>query len=60
MIAPILIGTVKTLALSLLSEKMILKLLITLMEGAVPRTSNKLYDKILVMMREKLEEDGIV
>ena len=60
MIAPILIGTVKTLALSLLSEKMILKLLITLMEWAVPRTSNKLDDKILVMMREKLEEDGIV
>ena len=60
MIAPILIGTVKTLALSLLSEKMLLKLLILLMEWAVPRTSNKLDDKILAMMKEKLEEDGIV
>ena len=60
MIAPILIGTIKTLALTMLSEKMILKLLIVLMEWAVPRTTNELDDKILTLMKEKLEADGIV
>ena len=60
MIAPILIGTIKTLALTMLSEKMILKLLIVLMEWAVPRTTNELDDKILILMKEKLEADGIV
>ena len=60
MIAPILIGTIKTLTLTMLSEKMILKLLIVLMEWAVPRTTNELDDKILILMKEKLEADGIV
>ena len=45
--APVIAGTVKTMALSFLSEKLLIKVVFLLLEKLVKSTANKLDDKIL-------------
>ena len=47
MMAGILAGTVKTMALSFLSEKLLIKVVLLLLEKLVNSTKNDLDDKIL-------------
>ena len=47
MIAGILAGTVKTMALSFLSEELLIKVVLLLLEKLVNSTKNDLDDKIL-------------
>ena len=60
MISAVLIGTVKTLAISMLSEKMLCKLLVLILQYVVPKTKNSLDDKLLAMVEKKLQQDGII
>ena len=60
-----LLGTVglaaaKTLVVSLLTEKMILKLTLMLLEWAADRTSNEVDDKVVDMMREQLQKTSVI
>ena len=60
-----LFGTVglaaaKTVVLSMLTEKMILKLTLMLLEWAADRTSNEVDDKVVDMMREQLQKTGVL
>ena len=54
------IGAAKTLVLSLMTEKMILKLTFMLLEWIVKSTTNSVDDKILLAMQERLQEDGVL
>ena len=45
--APVIAGTVKTMALSFLSEKLLIKVVFLLLEKLVKSTKNDLDDKIL-------------
>mgnify|MGYP001240864651 FL=1 len=59
-----LLGTVglaaaKTMVLSMLTEKMILKLTLTLLEWAAKRTSNEIDDTMVNMMRSQLQKTGV-
>ena len=45
--APVIAGTVKTMALSFLSEKLLIKVVFLLLEKLVKSTENDLDDKIL-------------
>ena len=46
-LAPVIAGTVKTMALSFLSEKLLIKVVFLLLEKLVKSTANDLDDKIL-------------
>ena len=46
-LAPVIAGTVKTMALSFLSEKLLIKVVFLLLEKLVKSTENDLDDKIL-------------
>ena len=54
------LAAAKTLVVSLLTEKMILKLTLTLLEWAVDRTSNEVDNQLVVMMREQLRKTGVI
>jgi len=60
MIGALLIGTAKTLVISLLSEKLILKVTLELLRWATQRTTNKVDDTIVALMEEKLQETGVI
>ena len=60
-----ILGTVglaaaKTLVVSLLTEKMILKLTLTLLEWAADRTDNEVDNNVVGMMREQLRKTGVI
>ena len=44
----------------MLTEKMILKLTLMLLEWAADRTSNEVDDKVVDMMREQLQKTGVL
>ena len=46
-LAPVIAGTVKTMALSFLSEKLLIKVVFLLLDKLVKSTENELDDKIL-------------
>ena len=46
-LAPVIAGTVKTMALSFLSEKLLIKVVFLLLEKLVKSTANELDDRIL-------------
>ena len=46
-LAPVIAGTVKTMALSFLSEKLLIKVVFLLLEKLVKSTENELDDQIL-------------
>ena len=54
MMAGILAGTVKTMALSFLSEKLLIKVVLLLLEKLVKSTKNDLDDKILVEYKKSM------
>ena len=60
MLGTLALGAAKTLVLSMLSEKVILKLTLEILEWAVKRSSNTIDDKIVLMMRERLQETGVI
>ena len=60
-----LLGTVglaaaKTVGLSMLTEKMILKLTLMLLEWAADRTSNEVDNDLVAMMRAQLQKTGVL
>tara|TARA_R100000655_G_scaffold100887_1_gene145585 strand:- start:473 stop:655 length:183 start_codon:yes stop_codon:yes gene_type:complete len=58
MIIPLLAGTAKTLLISLLSERVIITVFVQVGEWLAARSSNKLDDKLVETLRERLEEQG--
>ena len=60
MIGGLAIGAAKTLVLSTMTEKMILKLTFMLLEWVVKQTTNSVDNKILLAMQERHQEDGIL
>ena len=54
MIVPLLAGTVKTMAMSFLSEKLLIKVVLLLLEKLVKSTKNDLDDKILVEYKKSM------
>ena len=53
-LAPVIAGTVKTMALSFLSEKLLIKVVFLLLEKLVASTKNDMDDKILVEYKKTL------
>ena len=53
-LAPVIAGTVKTMALSFLSEKLLIKVVFLLLEKLVKSTKNDLDDKILVEYKKTM------
>ena len=60
MLGTIGLAAAKTLVVSMLTEKMILKLTLTLLEWAVDRTSNEVDNNLVAMMREQLQKTGVI
>ena len=60
-----LLGTVglaaaKTLVLSMLTEKIILRLGLEILEWAAKRSANKVDDKLVLMMKDKLQQTQVI
>ena len=53
-------GHAKTMLLSMLTEKMILKLTLTLLEWAADRTTNEIDNTMVNMMRSQLQKTGVI
>ena len=58
MIVPLLAGAAKTLVFSLLSERIVLRVLVMLSEWAAAKSTNSLDDRLVLEMMTKLEADG--
>ena len=58
MIVPLLAGCAKTLVVSMLSERVVLRVLLMLAEWASAKPTTSLDDKIVTEIRSKLEADG--
>ena len=58
MIVPLLAGAAKTLVISMLSERVVLRVLVMLSEGAAAKSTNSLDDRLVLEMKTKLEADG--
>ena len=58
MIVPLLAGAAKTVVVSMLSERVVLRVLLMLAKWASAKSSTSLDDKIVTKIRTKLEADG--
>ena len=58
MIVPLLAGAARTLVISMLSERVVLRVLVMLSEWAVTKSTNSLDDRLVLEMKTKLEADG--
>jgi len=58
MIVPLLAGAAKTLVISMLSERVVLRVLVMLSEWAAAISTNLLDDRRVLEMKTKLEADG--
>ena len=58
MIVPLLAGCAKTMVVSMLSERVVLRVLLMLSEWAAAKSSNSLDDRLVIEMKTKLEADG--
>ena len=58
MIVPILAGAAKTLVISMLSERVVLRVLVMLSEWAAAKSTNSLVDLLVLEMKTKLEDEG--
>ena len=58
MIVLMLAGTAKTLIISLLSERVIMKVAIEVLDWLAKRSTNELDDKLVSTVRQRLEEQG--
>ena len=56
----VILGAAKTMLLSMLTERIILSLTLEILEWAVKRSSNSIDDKLVAMMRQRLQETGVV
>ena len=54
MVVPLLAGAAKTMVISMLSEKVVLRVMLMLAEWAAARSTNSLDDKIVTEIRGKL------
>ena len=58
MITGLLAGAAKTLVISMLSERVVLRVLVMLSEWAAAKSTNSLDDRLVLEMKIKLEADG--
>ena len=58
MIVPLLAGVAKTLVISMLSERVVLRVLVMLSEWAAAKSTNSLDDRLVDEMKTKLQADG--
>ena len=58
MIVPLLAGAAKTLVISMLSERVMLRVLVMLSEWAAAKSTNSLDDRLVSEMKTKFEADG--
>ena len=58
MIVPLLAGAPKTLVISMLSERVVLRVLVMLSEWATAKSTNSLVDRLVLEMKTKLEDEG--
>ena len=58
MIVPLLARAAKTLVVSMLSERVVLRVLVMLSEWAAAKSTNSLDDRLVLEMKTKLEADG--
>ena len=58
MIVPLLAGAAKTQVVSMLSERVVLRVMLMLAEWASAKSTTSLDDKIVTETRSKLEADG--
>ena len=58
MIVPLFAGCAKTVVVSMLSERVVLRVLVMLAEWASAKSSTSIDDKIVSEIRSKLEADG--
>ena len=58
MIVLLLAGVAKTLVISMLSERVVLRILVMLSEWAAAKSTNSLDDRLVLEMKTKLEADG--
>jgi len=58
MIVPLLAGVAKTLVISMLSERVVLRVLVMLSKWAATKSTNSLDDRLVLEMKTKLEADG--
>jgi len=57
-IVPLLAGCAKTMVVSMLSKRVVLRVLVMLAEWASAKSSTSIDDKIVSEIRSKLEADG--
>ena len=60
MLGTVGLAAAKTLVLSMLTERIILRLGLEILEWAVKRSSNSIDDKLVHMMRDRLQETGVL
>ena len=58
MITGLLAGAAKTMVVSMLSERVVLRVLLMLPEWALEKSTTTIGDKIVTEIRTKLEADG--
>ena len=58
MIVPLLAGVAKNLVTSMLSERVVLRVLVMLSEWAAAKSTNSLDDRLVLEMKTKLQADG--
>ena len=58
MIVPLRAGAAKTLVVSMLSERVVLRVLVMLSEWAAAKSTNSLDDRLVDEMKTKLQADG--
>ena len=58
MIVPLLARAPKTLVISMLSERVVLRVLVMLSEWAAAKSTNSLDDRLVDEMKTKLQADG--
>ena len=59
MIVPLLAGAAKTLVISMLSERVVLRVLVMLSEWAAAKSANSLDNRLVLEIKTKLEADGM-
>ncbi len=59
MIDPLLAGAAKTLVVSMLSERVVLRVLVMLSEWAATKSTNSLDNRLVLEIKTKLEADGM-
>ena len=58
LITGLLAGVAKTLVISMLSERVVLRVLVMLSEWAAAKSTNSLDDRLVLEMKTQLEVDG--